>query len=425
MKYEWFIGLRYLMSRRKQTFISIISVISVGCVALGITTVIVAIAVMNGFENMLKEKFLGNEAHITVTALGTFFDNYEDIISDIESIPNVVAAAPVIYAQAGIQRESGAISGVIIKGIDPKRENGVTKISDFVNSDSLSFESPLVEEAREESGDSGTIRGGIILGKDVARRLGVHKGDMVIIISRLEPDRARPGGLLPLMRKFVVVDLYDSGMYLYDNILAFLPLDVAQKLYRVPGEVNRIEVLTTDPELAVEVGNEIKKVSKKFGILLRTKTWMEMNPDFFGAMKMEKFVTFIIEGLIIVVAAFGIASTLIMMAMEKIKDVGILKAMGARKESIRLIFIIEGSVIGILGAIFGTFLGLGLCFLIQTFNIPMPYTTVYQISTLPAKINWPFVALVNAVSLFICWIATLYPAWHASNMNPVEALRYE
>ena len=150
-----------------------------------------------------------------------------------------------------------------------------------------------------------------------------------------------------------------------------------------------------------------------------------MHLDLFNAMKMEKRVTFIIEVLIIVVAAFGIASTLIMMVMEKTKDIGILKTMGATKGSIRYIFIIEGSVIGILGSVLGTLLGLVLCWVIKSWNIPMPYTEVYQISTLPAKINWGFVAMVNTVSLLICWIATLYPAWHASNFNPVEALRYE
>jgi len=422
MKYEWFIGLRYLMSRRKQTFISIISVISVGCVALGIATVIVAIAVMNGFEDMIKEKFLANEAHITVSASGSFFSDYENIIAQIKEIPSVKEASPVVFAHAGIQSRDGEINAVIVKGIDPKREDIVTGFSKFVEEKSISFESPLIEEVRENLNGVETITSGIILGKYVARRLGVTKGDKVILISRLLPDRARPGALIPMMRNFVVIDIYDSGMYVYDNAYAFLTLDVAQRLYRVEGEVNRVEVLTEDADLADDVRNQILK-KLRFGFF--PKTWMEMHLDLFNAMKMEKRVTFIIEVLIIVVAAFGIASTLIMMVMEKTKDIGILKTMGATKGSIRYIFIIEGSVIGILGSVLGTLLGLVLCWVIKSWNIPMPYTEVYQISTLPAKINWGFVAMVNTVSLLICWIATLYPAWHASNFNPVEALRYE
>ncbi|MFQ6043619.1 MAG: FtsX-like permease family protein [Candidatus Poribacteria bacterium] len=422
MKYEWFIGLRYLMSRRKQTFISIISIISVGCVALGIATVVVAIAVLNGYEDLIIEKFLANEAYITVSASGAFFADYEDIIAKIKEIPDVKAASPVVYAQAGIQTEDSSINPVIVKGIDPEREEMVTGFSRFVEGKTVDFDSPLIEAARKKLNGGETITGGIILGKYVARRLGVTEGDKIILISRLVPDRARPGALIPMMRNFIVIDTYNSGMYIYDNAYAFLPLDVAQRLYREEDKVNRIEVMTADANSVDDVRNQILK-KLRFGLF--PKTWMEMHLDLFDAMKMEKRITFIIEALIIVVAAFGIASTLIMMVMEKTKDIGILKAMGATKGSIRYIFIIEGSVIGIFGSFIGTLLGLGLCWAIESWNIPMPYAEVYQISTLPAKISWGFVAMVNAVSLFICCMTTLYPAWHASNFNPVEALRYE
>jgi lipoprotein-releasing system permease protein len=394
-------------------------------VALGIATVVVAIAVLNGYEGIIIEKFLANEAHITVSASGSFFSDYEDIITRIKEIPQVKAASPVIFAQAGVQSKGGEINAVIVKGIDPVREDMVTGFSKFVSEKSLNFESPLIEEVRKklkEEEREETIAGGIILGKYVAQRLGVAKGDKVTLISRLLPDRVRLGALIPIMQNFVVIDIYDSGMYIYDNAYAFLPLDIAQRAYRVEGEVNRVEVLTENADLVDDVRNQILK-KLRFGFF--PKTWMEMHLDLFDAMKMEKRVTFIIEALIIVVAAFGIASTLIMMVMEKTKDIGILKAMGATKGSIRYIFIIEGSVIGIFGSILGTLLGLGLCLAIESWNIPMPYAEVYQINTLPAKISWGFVAMVNTVSLFICWATTLYPAWHASNFNPVEALRYE
>jgi len=419
MKYEWFIGLRYLKSKGKQSFISIISVISVGGVALGIATVILAISVMSGFEETIKEKFISNEGHIAVSAGGSFFAGYDDVMEDIEEIPGVVAVAPVIITQAGIQPKGGELSSVYIKAIDVEKEDLVTKISRFVNEEKIDFDSPLVDEVREELKGEETISGGIILGVNVAQRLGVTTGDVVIIISKMVPMGG--GSLMPILRNFVVVDMYNSGMYVFDNAFAFLPLDSAQKLYQVPGKINRIEVRTEHVDVAEEVRNKILMV---LGFGFYPRTWMEMHADLFDAMKLEKLVTFIIEGLIILVAAFNIASTLIMMVMEKTKDVGILKAMGATNRSIRLIFTIEGIVIGILGSIFGTLLGLFLCWSLENWiRIPMKLE-VYQISYLPVKISWVFIAFVNAVSFLICWIATLYPAWHASRLNPVEALRH-
>jgi len=419
MKYEWFIGLRYLKSKRKQSFISIISVISVGGVALGIATVILAISVMSGFEETIKEKFISNEGHIAVSAGGTYFSDYDDIISKIEEIPGVFAASPVIVTQAIIQPKGGEPSGVYIKAIDVQKEDMVTGISEFVGKDKVDFNPPLLDEVREQLAGEETVSGGIILGVNVAQRLGVTTGDVVIIISKLIPT----GGLLAaVMRNFVVVDIYNSGMYVFDNAFAFLSLESVQNLYQVPGKVNRIEVRAEHVDLAEDIRNKIFMV---LGLGFYPRTWMEMHADLFDAMKLERWVTFIIEGLIILVAAFNIASTLIMMVMEKTKDIGILKAMGATNGSIRLIFTIEGIVIGTLGSFFGTLLGLFLCWLLENWiRIPMKLE-VYQISHLPVKISWVFVAFVNAVALLICWIGTLYPAWHASRLNPVEALRNE
>ncbi len=419
MRYEWFLGFRYLKSRRKTGFISVISIITIAGVTLGVAIVILAISVMNGFEYTIKNKFLSNEAHLIVRT-GLFFNNYERILEEIQQIPSVIAVSPVIYKPAAIQPEGrGSLVGLIIKGIDPGLEDRVTGVSRFVEG-GMKFDIPPKEEIRTLDPDI-TIRGGIVLGKSLATRLRVERGDVIVVLSELRPTPM--GQLMPVMRNFVVTGFYESGMYLYDDNLAFISLTDAQALYNISASVNHIQVLLDNPDKANVVRGEI---IDKFGFdFLPTRTWMDMHADLFDAMKLEKKVTFVIEALIILVAAFSITSTLIMMVMEKTRDIGILKAMGATSRSIRLVFSMEGIVIGILGAILGTSLGLFLCWSLQTWlRIPIN-STVYQISSLPVKISWMFVILVNIFALLICWLATLHPARQAAKLNPVEALRYE
>ncbi len=417
MRYEVFIGLRYLRARSKQFFISFISLISVGGVAVGVATVIVALSVMNGWESMIRDKMLRSEGHIYVIGDSNSIRTYWTMMQNIGKIDGVVAAAPVLVRQAYLQDEEGNNQmGVMIKAIDPQLETGVTGIGDYVSND-LSFESPLIQLAQTRTED--TIFGGIILGKEVANRLRVSKGDIVQLISRLVRVA---GSLHPVIRTFVVVDIYDSGMYSYDAVLAFVSLEVGQQLYDTGDVVDRIEVRIKDIYKAEQIRQDIQM---EVGIFHPTMTWMEAHENLFDAIKLEKIVTFIIEALIIFVAAFNIASTLIMMVMEKTKEVGILKSMGSTKRSIWFIFTFEGTLIGILGSILGTLLGLFLCWSLQTWlPIRIP-NTIYQIDKLPAEVSWSFVAFVNVASLVVCWLATLYPAWRASTLKPVEALRYE
>jgi lipoprotein-releasing system permease protein len=417
MRYEVFIGLRYLRARSKQFFVSFISLISVGGVAVGVATVIVALSVMNGWESMIRDKMLRSEGHIYVIGNSNSIRTYWTMMQNIEKIDGVVAAAPVLVRQGYLQDEEGDNQmGVMIKAIDPQLETKVTGIGDYVSND-LSFESPLIQLAQTRTED--TIFGGIILGKEVANRLRVSKGDIVQLISRLVRVA---GSLHPVIRTFVVVDIYDSGMYSYDAVLAFVSLEVGQQLYDIGDVVDRIEVRIKDIYKAEQIRQDIQM---EVGIFYPTMTWMEAHENLFDAIKLEKIVTFIIEALIIFVAAFNIASTLIMMVMEKTKEVGILKSMGSTKRSIWFIFTFEGTLIGILGSILGTLLGLFLCWSLETWlpiNIP---NSIYQIDKLPAEVSWSFVAFVNLASLVICWLATLYPAWRASTLKPVEALRYE
>lgn len=417
MRYEVFIGLRYLRARSKQFFVSFISLISVGGVAVGVATVIVALSVMNGWESMIRDKMLRSEGHIYVIGDSNSIRTYWTMMQTIEKIDGVVAAAPVLVRQAYLQDEEGDNQmGVMIKAIDPQLETRVTSVGDYVSND-LSFESPLIQLAQTRTED--TIFGGIILGKEVANRLRVSKGDIVQLISRLVRVA---GSLHPVIRTFVVVDIYDSGMYSYDAVLAFVSLEAGQQLYDVGDVVDRIEVRIKDIYKAEQIRQDIQM---EVGIFYPTMTWMEAHENLFDAIKLEKIVTFIIEALIIFVAAFNIASTLIMMVMEKTKEVGILKSMGSTKRSIWFIFTFEGTLIGILGSILGTLLGLFLCWSLETWlPIRIP-NSIYQIDKLPAEVSWSFVAFVNLASLVICWLATLYPAWRASTLKPVEALRYE
>ncbi|MCZ6677268.1 MAG: ABC transporter permease [Candidatus Poribacteria bacterium] len=491
MKYEWFIASRYLRSRRKQSFISIISVISVGGVALGIATVILVISVLDGFGQGLKDKFLANEAHVIVRSTEGHFSNYQEKIDQIEAIEGVVASSPVILGQLALQPKASEIieDTIYVKGIDPQQEDRVTGFSEFVNGFTGFQNSLRLEEARQRVAGRETITGGIVLGYHVARRMGVVPGDIIRAISRMVADPVHPGSFLPHIRNFVIIGLYQSGIHTYDNAFGFIDLGIAQALYNKPNQVNMIEVRTVDADMASAVRHRIQtqiRFNEGFSAVPRTTTWMDSYAPLFNALKLEELVTVIIVAMIILVAAFNIASTLIMMVMEKTRDIGTLRALGAAKHEIRKIFVIQGSIIGALGALIGTVLGVVICWLldfqvvrpsrwlallillpvgVQFFlafqrTIPLNFnfkgllallwagatglflyclvqpiyldnilgqdlSQVYQLNRLPVKINWLFVVIMNVLSFSICWLAALYPAWHASNLNPVEALRYE
>ena len=410
MRYEVFVGLRYLKARTGLLF-------SVGGVAVGIATVVVVLSVMNGWESMIRDKMLSSEGHVFVSGN---LNTYRTMMQDIEEIEGVEAAAPVLVKYTALMDESAKQhAGAVLRAVDPDLQTRVTSIGDHVSVE-LSFESPLIDLMKSSIED--TISGGIILGEGLAEKLRVAKGDIVRLISDMVE---LPGGLHPIVRTFVVVDIYDSGMHSYDSVLAFISLETGQRVYDLTDSVNRIEVKIDDIYEAEETRKEIQEMLLLSGNFVDVRTWMEVHEALFEAVKLEKIVTFIIEGLIIFVATFNIASTLIMMVMQKTKEVGILKSMGATKRNIWLIFTFEGTLVGVIGAILGTFLGLFLCWSLRTWlPIRIP-NTIYQIDRLPAEISWSFVIAVNVASMLLCWLSTLYPAWRASRLRPVEALRYE
>ena len=484
MKFEWFIASRYLKSRREQSFISIIGVISVVSVALGIAVVILVISVMNGFEHGLKEKFLANEAHVTIrSAAGNYFSNYQETIKQIEAVDGVEATSPVIYTPIAVwPKDKTSIDRTIyVKGIDPEKEDQVTRFSKFFDG-SVDFKnSPLIESARLK-GDE-TISGGIVLGDAVANHMGVAKGDVLRLVSRMQQNPSNPTAFWAHIRNFVVVGIYRSGMYTYDNHLGFIHLEAAQELYnKQPDQITMIEVRTSSAEIASEVRQDIASTIRLDGGIRGipiVNTWVDTHAPLFEAIKLEKIVTVIIEALIILVAAFNIASTLIVTVMEKTRDIGVLRAMGSSKRNVLKIFMVQGCTIGVLGGIVGTILGVSISWLLDLQNIRpsrwfallilIPISIqffiafrrslalhfsfkvllgllwicaiglflyclaqpididgqVYQLSRVPVKINWLFVGFINVLSFAICWLATVYPAWQASNLKPVEALRYE
>jgi lipoprotein-releasing system permease protein len=418
MRYEWFIGLRYLKAKRKQTFISIITVISIAGVAVGVMALIVVLAVMSGFEMTLKEKILGTQAHLVLLkASQEGMDHYEEVAKKAEEVKGVVSAAPFIFNQVMLSSESN-VSGVVLKGIDPDRVGKVTELAHNLKAGRL-------QDLRTvQEGDLP----GIILGVELAKHLSVSINDTIQVISPL--GTITPMGMMPKMKRFRVKGIFQSGMYEYDNTMAYVSLEGAQKFFSMGAHVTGIEIKTDDIYHVKGIGKEIRQ---KMGFPFWTKDWMEMNRNLFAALRLEKIAMFIILVLIVLVAAFNIISTLIMVVMEKHKDIAILKSMGAPSKGILKIFVIEGLVIGVVGTVLGVILGLGAAFNLEKitgfvenlFGFKILSSDVYYIDKLPSQVN-PFdVGMIVMTTILISLLATLYPSWRASKLDPAEALRYE
>ncbi|HCX89122.1 MAG: lipoprotein-releasing system transmembrane subunit LolC [Deltaproteobacteria bacterium CG12_big_fil_rev_8_21_14_0_65_43_10] len=411
MSYELFIGLRYLKAKRKQTFISIITLISIGGVAIGVMTLIVVIGVMTGFKEDLTGKILGYYSHIVVLKQNEGLDDYERIMRKIEKVKGVKSATPFTYTQAMLSSKSGSL-GVVLRGVDPKT------IGKVINIGSNMKEGSLLN--LEVTSSSATNYPGIIIGKELSRNLGIFYGDTVNLISPM--GVMTPMGMVPRMKKFKIVGIFESGMYEYDSSFLYISLKNAQDFMNMPGVVTGIEVKTDDIYRVKEIAS---RIVMDLGYSYWTKDWMEMNRNLFAALKLEKITMFIILILIIMVAAFNIVSTLIMVVMEKNKDIAILKSMGATASSIMKIFIIEGLVVGVVGTLLGTIGGYTLGFLLSEYKFIKLPSDVYYISTLPIRIDSVDSILIAISAIGISFLATLYPSWQASRLLPAEALRYE
>jgi lipoprotein-releasing system permease protein len=409
MSFELFVGTRYLRAKQKETFISLITILSIAGVTVGVMALIVVIAVMAGFESDLKSRILGIESHVVIMRHGDQITDYQETLNKISSHEGVIAATPFIYTQTML-RSAGGVSGAILRGIDPDTVKEVINVFEDVVPPQKKdkAEAELTNEVPE-----------IVLGKELARRLGIIRNDTVYLIS--PAGILSPIGHVPAMKRFQVSDIFESGMYEYDGSLAFIHLEDAQKILRMGESVTGIEVRVKD---IYKAGDIADKIVSDLGFPYWARDWTQMNQNLFAALKLEKTVMFIILALIILVAAFNIASTLIMMVMEKTRDIAILKAMGATDKSIGKIFVIKGMVIGIIGTFIGVVLGFILCKVLEKYKFIELPGDVYYITTLPVRMEILDIILIATAAIVICFLATLYPARQASKLNPVEAIRY-
>jgi lipoprotein-releasing system permease protein len=411
MGFEYFIGGRYLRARQRQAFINLITILSIAGVTVGVMALIVVIAVMTGFEADLKTRILGGQSHILLLRHGGAFTDYERVMRTAEKVDGVEAATPFIYTQGMLRSKAGA-AGAVVRGIDPETAGRVIKTLTDV---SLPHRSKTDEHQRNSP-----VMPGIVLGRELAKHLGVIEGSIVYLIS--PSAMITPIGHVPAMKQFKVTGFFKSGMYEYDSSFAYINLKDAQKILRMGDSVTGIEVRVRDIYEAKEVAG---KIVGKLRYPYWARDWMQMNQNLFRALKIERRVMFIILTLIILVAAFNIASTLIMMVMGKTRDIAILKAMGATNKSIRKIFVFNGMIIGLIGTMLGLCLGLILCLALKHYDIyELTGDIYYFTTTLPVKLEVLDVVSIVSAALVICFLATLYPANQAAKLNPVEAIRY-
>ena len=411
--YELFIGLRYTRAKRRNHFISFITLISMLGMALGVMALIVVLSVMNGFQKEIRTRMLGATPHLEVVAEGGRLNNWQTVFDKVRQNPQVAAAAPYVAGQ-GMLSFGQNVQGVMVRGIDPAKETAVTELSNKIKSGAL---------ADLRSGEFG-----IVLGVDLARALGVQLGQKIMLIA--PQGQITPAGMMPRLKQFRVVGIFEIGMAPYDDNLALINISDAQKLFQMGNAVTGISARLRDVDLAPQVASEIQR---QLPGNLYANDWTHQNSNYFSAVAMEKRMMFIILSLIVAVAAFNIVSTLVMAVTDKQADIAILRTLGASPRSIMKIFIVQGVVIGVVGTLLGAFSGVVLAlnldvvvpFIEHLFGVHFLAKDVYYISELPSDLRYHEVFVVTGVSFLISLLATLYPSYRASQTQPAEALRYE
>jgi lipoprotein-releasing system permease protein len=409
----FYIGLRYTRAKRRTQFISFITLTSVLGIALGVTALITVLSVMNGFEAELRERILGMTSHATATGKYGQLEDWRELDQKLKGYPHVEGAAPFITGQVMINADR-RVSGTMLNGILPEYESRVSEVADKMKSGKLS--------------DLVAGQYGVVLGIELANYLGVTMGDKITVIS--PQINSTPAGIVPRMRRFTVVGIFQVGMYEYDRNMALINIDDAAKLFRMDNAVSGLRIKLDDlfnaPQITHALGAAL------YGEY-QVSDWTLAHSNFFRAIQTEKRVMFIILLLIVAVAAFNIVSTLVMVVTDKRGDIAILKTQGLTSGSVMGIFMVLGSIIGIVGTALGTLGGIALALNVETivpaieklFHVQFMAADVYYISQLPSKLVWSDVYAIAGMAFFLSLLATIYPAWQASRINPAEVLRYE
>ena len=410
MPWELRVALRYLTARRKQAFISVISAVAVMGVAVGVMAVLIALGLMTGLQSEIRARILGATAHVSV--FRTEGASYEDLLAAVDKVrevPGVVGTAPAVYGKALLTTPNGAAAATL-KGIVPAEERTVTEVvSKLIEGGIDEFEKPAGEGPPP-----------VLLGNALAATLNAGVGDVVTLTS--PRGRLSPVGLIPNVKKLRVVGLVKTGLYEFDAAWAYLPLEAARRLLDEEGRTAHVEVRLADM-FAVKAG--ARAILERLGNSYMTTDWVEMNQALYSALWIEKVAVGIAIGLIVAVAALNIVVTLVLMVMEKHKDIAILISMGASRGAIMRVFVLQGSVIGVIGTALGGALGASACWALDHFRLVRVPESVYQIAWVPFRLVPIEAALVLSIALLICFVATLYPARGAARLDPAEALRYE
>lgn len=413
MSLEWRIARRYLSSRRGTRFLSLITLIAIGGVSVGVMALILVTAVMNGLQNELRRGILGVNPHIFVLTYGEGMrmPGWREPLEKVRTVPGVTAAAPFVHTEVGLRNRAGYAEGAVLRGIDTVAPGGaaVTDIPQLLRKSGISL---------------GATKSGLpalAVGASLGGRLGLIPGDTVTVVS-FTNVRMTPMGPTPEMELFEYVGGFRTGMYEYDNKFAYTSLRPAQDLSGLAEQVSGLEVKLADPYAARDVAKEIEKT---LGIPYRTDDWMNMNASLFNALKLEKLALGLILLLIVVVAAFNIVSTLVMVVTDKTREIGILKSMGMTSRRILRLFMLQGLVIGIVGAVIGGTLGVGVAWLTDHFRLIRIPGEIYFVSYLPVKVDPADLGWILFSTVVISFLATVYPASQAARLDPVEAIRHE
>lgn len=417
MRYELFIGLRYLRAKRREAFASLLTVFAVVGIAIGVMTLDIVLGVMTGFEEDLRDRIVGFNPHVLVMHQFGPIEERGPLLETIRGVEGVKSASPFVYGNLMLSHGEH-VAGVFVRGVDPDSAGGADLAGRMVEGDvaqlSRTFSVPLGD------GRGATARlPGVILGRKLAQDLGVKPGDAVSAAMPVSPDS---GSSVPRLRRLAVAGLFDSGMPEYDKVVAYLSLREAQNLFGLGDRISSVEVKVDDLYAAPQIADRIAETA---GFPYRVRDWLQSNENLFAALKLQKTVYFIVLLLIVLVAAFTILATLIMVVTEKRSDIAILRSMGATRQSIRRIFVSKGLVIGVAGTVAGTVLGLLGCFLLANYRFVDLPVDVFYVSTVPIRIYPEYFVLVAGCAFVISLLATLYPAYQAARLAPVEVLRYE